>query len=196
MDPLIITDSVRYAHLFSVAVGIGASFMADSLVLARLDKPVDQHLIDRLHHYHRFVWLALGAMWISGAAMVYIRTGFDLANFSPKLFSKLAVVSMLTLNALLIGGFAMPIVERSIGRPLLGMSLHQKIGCALIGSVSSTSWLIALAMGESKILAASGWDVFSRFVPSAYLSSLLLACSVMFVLHLRLQNRPATVRAE
>lgn len=196
MDPLIITDSVRYAHLFSVAVGIGASFLADSLVLSRLDKPVDQALLDRLHHYHRLVWLALGAMWISGTAMVYIRTGFELANFSPKLFSKLAVVSMLTLNALLIGSFAMPIVERSIGRSLLDMPLRRKIGCAWVGAVSSTSWLIALAMGESKILAASGWNVFFKLVPLAYVGSLLLACTMMVVLHLRTNDRSIRIAAE
>ena len=69
MDPLILTDSVRYTHLFSVALGIGASFLADSLVLTNLTRPVEQSLLDRLHHYHRLVWLALIAMWISGAAM-------------------------------------------------------------------------------------------------------------------------------
>ena len=185
MDPLILTDSVRYTHLFSVALGIGASFLADSLVLTNLTRPVEQSLLDRLHHYHRLVWLALIAMWISGAAMVYIRTGFVLENFSPKLYSKLAVVSMLTLNALLIGRFATPVVRRNLGRTLLDMPMRRKLPFAWIAAVSSTSWLIALAMGESKVLAASGWSVFVYLVPLAYLGSLLIASLVTVSLHLR-----------
>jgi uncharacterized membrane protein len=194
MDPLIITDSVRYAHLLSVAVGIGASFLADSLVLSKITQPVEQPLLDRLHYYHRIVWIALIAMWISGGAMVYIRTGFDLASFSPKLFSKLAVVSMLTLNALVIGGIAMPLVQRNVGRSLLDLPLTRKLGCAWIGAVSSTSWLIALAMGESKVLAASGWDVFVGLVPLAYLASLLVASLGIALLHLR--GTPAVIPAQ
>jgi hypothetical protein len=185
MDPQIYIDSVRYTHLFSVAVGIGASFLADTLVISRLSAPLDQALLDRLHHYHRLVWFALIAMWISGAAMIYIRTGFDLALFSPKLYSKLAVVLMLTLNALLIGRFAMPMVEKSLGHSLLHMPLGRKLACVWIGAVSSTSWLIALAMGESKVLAASGWHVFVVMVPLAYLSSLMLALLGLTLLHLR-----------
>ena len=122
------------------------------------------------------------------------RTGFDLANFTPKLFSKLAVVSMLTLNALVIGGIAMPLVQRNIGRSLLDLPLSRQFGCACVGAVSSTSWLIALAMGESKVLAASGWNVFVELVPLAYLASLLVATLTIALLHLR--PMPAALRAQ
>jgi hypothetical protein len=188
MDPQIYIDAVRYSHLFSIAVGIGASFMADTLVLSQLREPIRPEMLDRLHHYHGIVWIALAAMWISGAAMIYVRTGFDPALFSPKLISKLAVVSMLTLNALLIGRFAVPLVTRCVGSRLLDLPLRQKFCCAGIGAVSTTSWLIALAMGESKVLAASGWSVFLLLVPLAYLTSLVIAGLAIMLLHLRGRN--------
>lgn len=188
MDPQIPIDAVRYAHLFAIALGIGASFLADSLLLSKLDQPIAQPLLDRLLHYHRLVWFALAAMWITGLALIYIRTGFDLAKFSPKLFSKLGVVSMLTLNALVIGRFAMPLVQQSLGRSLLNFPLRTKMACAWVGAVSSTSWLVALAMGESKVLAASGWRVFFVGVPLAYLTSFLVSSLGVTLLHLRARS--------
>lgn len=188
MDPQIYIDVVRYAHLFSIALGIGAAFMADSLVLSRLRKPVHPALLDQLHHCHRIVWIALAGMWISGAAIIYIRTGFDPALFSPKLITKLFVISLLTLNAILIGRFALPLVTRRLGHSLLDMPLRQQVASAAIGAVSSTSWLVALALGASKVLAESGWPVFFVLVPVAYLISLTIAGLGIMLVHFQGQN--------
>jgi hypothetical protein len=51
-------------------------------------------------------------------------------------------------------------------------------------------------MGESKILAASGWNVFFKLVPLAYLGSLMLACTMMMVLHLRANHRSIRIAVE
>lgn len=182
MDPNITVDAVRFAHLLSVAVGLGTSFLADTMVIAQMDKPVDQPLLDRLKHCHHIVIAALIPMWLTGIALIYIRTGFVIEEFSPKLFSKLAVVSILTLNAYLIGKFAMPLLERNLKRSLLDMPTPRKFVCAWVSAVSTTSWILALAMGESKVLAASGWSVFTQLVPLAYLLSVTIATLVVILL--------------
>ncbi|MCG6902817.1 MAG: hypothetical protein LJE68_09065 [Rhodobacter sp.] len=183
MNALVTTDIVRYAHLLAIALGLGASIMADLQILGRVDQRITQDLIKRLKHYHTLVWVGLFAMWATGMAMIYLRTGFEVANFSPKLFSKLAIVSMLTLNAILIGRIAMPMLERSLGLRLVDLPLRRKLSGAWVASVSSASWLLALALGESKVLAASDWSVFLRLLPLSYVASLTAATVLVFSLH-------------
>jgi hypothetical protein len=185
IDPLLATDAIRYAHIFSVAVGIGASFQADYAVLTRLNERVGAQLLEMLHLYHRIVWGALFGMWITGLALIWVRTGFDLANFTPKLFSKLAIVTLLTINAIMIGQVAMPLLGRNLDRPLMAVPLGPKIAVAIVAGVSTTSWLLALAMGVSKVLAASGWTIFLELVPLSYASSLAVSLGLILLLHRR-----------
>jgi hypothetical protein len=141
-------------------------------------------LMVTLHLCHSIVSKAVIAMWITGIIMIGIRTGFVLENFSPKLFSKLLTVSILTANAVLISRFAMPLVEDSRGRNIMWLPLKIKLQFAAIGAVSTTSWLLAMAMGVSKVLAASGPLTFVLLVPPVYGLSVMVAVATMYLLHL------------
>lgn len=184
MEMLALTDVVRFTHIFSVAVGFGAAFFADFTALSGMRKPVSRSILDTLHTSHGLVWKALIGMWITGLVMIFIRTDFALANFSPKLFSKLFTVSVLTINAFLIGHFAMPIVKKCLGAPLSSLSLRTKLTLGAIGAISSASWVMAMAMGVSKVLAKSGWDVFVELLPFGYIASVVGALVVMVWLHM------------
>jgi hypothetical protein len=184
MDPQVFVDLARYAHILSVAIGFGAAFLADFHVISRLGRPVDDDLTITLHVCHRVIWKMVVAMWATGLIMIYIRTGFVFANFSPKLISKLVTVAILTLNAGLISKVAMPLVEVNRGRSLMWMPLGSKLALAGIGAVSSASWMLAMAMGSSKVLAASGWVVFVVLMPFIYFAGIFLAVAVMYLLHL------------
>lgn len=194
MDPLIITDIARFAHLLCVAIGLGAALIADYLVLSRLSGRLDADLVRNIDRAHRLVWTALGAMWFTGALLIYLRTGFDLANFSPKLFNKLIIVTILTANAVLIGRFAMPLVALHVGKSLMWLPFRQKILLAAVASVSTTSWLLALALGVSKVLAVSGWSTFLIIIPAAYLVSVLAGISVMAILQIGFDTAPMRLK--
>jgi hypothetical protein len=184
MTSIPVTDIFRFAHILVVAIGLGAAFLADFHALFRLGRRVDDDLMTTLHACHSLVWKALMAMWITGAIMIYIRTGFVFENFSPKLISKVGTVAILTVNALLIGRFVMPMVEECRGKSLMWLPLRQKLGMALVAAISTSSWLLALAMGVSKVLATSGWLVFIATIPVVYILSATLAMVVMYLLHL------------
>jgi hypothetical protein len=124
-------------------------------------------------------------MWATGLALIYIRTGFDLAQFTPKLYSKLGVVGILTFNALLIGWVAMPMMRKSYGQAPMSLPLGRKLAGGWVASLSTASWLMALALGESKVLAASGWDVFQVIVPAGYAAAIVGSTFVVLALHLR-----------
>jgi len=179
MHNLWFSDFVRYAHILSVAVGFGTAFLADIHVLGQLKNRITPDLASTLDRYHAIVWWALAGMWISGLVLIWLRTGFVLENFTPKLFSKLFVVSLLSTNAILIGKIAMPMLRRNVGRSLPDLSLLCQIPIAMIAGVSTTSWLLALALGVSKVLAQSDRAFFIEAMPLFYLTS--LAVSVMMV---------------
>jgi hypothetical protein len=181
LDQTLMIDLARYAHIVAVAIGFGTAFLADYHLLSRLRRPVDDSFLDSLDLYHSVVWKMLLAMWITGVILIGIRTGFVLSNFSPKLISKLVTVSVLTANAALIGHFAMPVIRAARGRSILWLPRQTKLGLAIIGAISSASWLLALAMGSSKVLAASSSSVFLVLLPLVYTTAVVLALATIGV---------------
>jgi hypothetical protein len=104
---------------------------------------------------------------------------------------KIGTVSLLTINAILIGRLAMPMVEGHVGRSLINLPFSLKVRAAMIGGVSTTSWLLALALGVSKFLAASDWPVLLVIVPACYLTSLLVVTGGLTALQFRLSVQPS-----
>ncbi|MCF2906422.1 hypothetical protein L0666_15620 [Octadecabacter sp. CECT 8868] len=171
----LIDDGVRYIHLLAVAIGIGASFFADFNVFRSIRSTVDQALLDMLHICHRIVWAAIVVMWASGLALIYLRTGFVLENFSPKLFTKVLVVTVLTVNALVIGLYAVPCLEQRLGKSILDMPKSLRLPMACIAGISTLSWLFALALGSSRFLANGSAELFYTLIPFAYGSCIAVA---------------------
>ncbi len=182
MDALLLTDFARFSHILTVTIGLGGAYLADFYVFSRLNVPIESKFIETLKQYHVHVATAIFAMWVTGLLMVFIRTGFDVEKFSPKLFSKLGIVALLTVNAVLIGRIAMPILARNVGVRPLDLPFSQKIGVALMSGVSTVSWLLALAMGISKVLAASPWATFQVVVPLAYAAAILASVSAILLI--------------
>jgi hypothetical protein len=182
-DPLVLIDLARFAHILCIAVGFGAAFLADYQVARQLARPVDDRMLHALNLSHDIIWKVVIGMWVTGLILIQIRTQFVPANFTPKLVSKLIVVGILTLNSGLISHIAMPLIRRGRGQRLLDLPLGSKVTLAVIGAVSSASWLLALAMGSSKVLAASDWGVFVVLLPLAYVSAVAFAVGVMACLH-------------
>lgn len=184
MDAQVFIDAARYAHILAVAIGFGAAFLADYHVISRLGRPIDDTLTTTLNLCHSVIWKMVIAMWVTGLILIGIRTGFVLANFTPKLICKVITVAILTGNAMLISKIAVPLVEQNRGRSLMWLPLSSKLCLAGIGAISSASWMLALAMGSSKVLAASGWVVFAVLMPFIYFLGVFAAVAVMFLLHM------------
>jgi hypothetical protein len=182
-DPQLLIDLARFAHILCIAVGFGAAFLADYQVARQLARPVDDRMLHLVDLCHDVIWKVVIGMWITGLILIHIRTQFVPANFTPKLVSKLIVVGILTLNSGLISRSAMPLLRRARGQSLLGLPFGSKLTLAVIGAVSSASWLLAMAMGSSKVLAASDWTVFVILLPLGYLAAIALAVGVMAALH-------------
>ncbi|MGY3438630.1 MULTISPECIES: hypothetical protein [unclassified Marinovum] len=171
----------------SVAIGLGVAFTADFIVLSHLRSRTTPRDHATLETCHSVVTLALVGMWASGLALIYLRTGFVWAEFSPKLLVKLLVVAVLTFNAVLIGRYALPMFRTAGARGIWALGAGQRNAAVVIGGVSTASWLFALALGSSKFLATSSATVFLCLLPLVYGTAILTAISAVSLLRVRVK---------
>jgi hypothetical protein len=97
---------------------------------------------------------------------------------------------------MVIGRLALPLIESYAGRSLMWLPTPDKMLLAAIASVSSISWLLALAFGASKILAAAGWPVFVLLLPTAYGLAIAGGIGVMLICQLRFDSAPLRLRLD
>lgn len=169
-------DTIRFVHLLAVIIGFGVSFFADVMILRTLRSRVDRHTLATIALQHRIVLSALAVMWASGLTLVWLRTGFDAGQISPKVYGKLLVVTLLTLNAFVIGGFAMPLLERLEESNLLDLPLGRRLPLACIAAISGASWITALAFGVSDELAKAPAMTIENVILLTFGGVLVFAC--------------------
>lgn len=173
-----IADFVTYFHLLFVAIGLGLAVRLDILFFrGRHAKPSQVLLADTLLS-HQMISTAVVGLWGTGLGLIYLRTGFALDDFSPKLWMKLIVVTALTLNAIVIGVFAMPVLERYNDRPVLQIPIKYRLPMALSAATSVFCWFTALALGSMEILKIQPWSTLAPVFVAEYALGLLIATSV------------------
>jgi hypothetical protein len=173
-------DAVRGAHLLCLALGMGSALYLDFRTLAGLNRVIEEHDILEMRRIHHFVSAALVCLWVTGLMLIWIRTSFDISQFSPKLWCKLAVVSAMTLNAWLIGTSVMPIMEQQTGERLIDLPPRQLLPMVVIGAMSMFCWIAALALGSSKVLKTAPWHNLLMGLSLAYVGIILGGVAVFF----------------
>lgn len=134
-----------FVHVIACAIAIGFAFFADYRIVKSHGWPTrqDREIVQQVS---RFVLAALVVLWISGAGVIVLDFGHlpsltELAK-RPKLVTKLVVVSVLTVNGLLIHAYALPRL-RKLDRIAV-----------VTGGISGASWVFAAFVGVGKPLGA------------------------------------------
>ena len=92
----------------------------------------------------------------------------------PKEHRILFVVSLLTLNAVLLGRLAMPILARNVNKAYLSFSLEDKTILCVLGAVSICSWMCGLILGIFAALKMASFAfLFPLHTPNGRFSSTL-----------------------
>lgn len=172
IDLSVLNDAARAAHLIGLALGFGVAIMADLLAARSLFRPLQDHELDDLHRYHRTVALGLTLFWASGLVLLWLRTGFDPANFSPKLIAKLCVVSLLTVNAYLIGRIGLPTMLDWAGCRFGSLPLAHRLRLGALAGMSGAGWISALALGVFSMMKTFDWDILSEIIGVIYVVGL------------------------
>lgn len=120
--------------------------------------------------------LLLLALWVSGVAIIGLNMGFDWAAImaNGKVFAKVTVVAILTINGVFLHFYAFPLFEGGAA------SSRRLLICSVLGAVSSVSWLFASLFGVARIVAP--FLTYDHFM-MLYLLCLTvgLAIAVLFV---------------
>lgn len=159
MSDLLYLDFIRGVHLMCIVVGMGSALYFDLRSMHRIVQPMQQTDLDELHRIHSIVSLACVGLWVSGVLLIGIRTGFDLAAFSPKLWSKVLVVTALTLNALFLARFVIPALTRFKGMRLVDLPIPMLLPMTICAGISLSCWVLALVLGASQVLKTAQWDL-------------------------------------
>lgn len=104
---------------------------------------------------------------------------------NPKLWAKVTVVAVLTLNGLVIHALVLPGVLRDVGRPMLDGISGARTGVFLVsGAVSGVSWYMAFALGLMREL--NGTVTYGLLI-GLWIAGMVAASlgAYMFWLHLR-----------
>ncbi len=157
--PSILIDLVTFAHLAAMAAGLGAAVFTDSKLLWQISHPMKPRQIEVIEHAHAVITIALAALWITGVGLVGLKAGFDPLQWSPKLWTKLGTVSVLTCTAIVMATVALPHMKASVGKRLIDAPMPDRFLLAVCAGMSAGGWLTALMLGSSKILKTAGDEV-------------------------------------
>ena len=147
MDMLTTTarQLLLFAHTLAFAFAIVAVLREDVALLR--SRRVDA---DKLEATGRTITRLLGLLWLTGAALILLDIGLDWSALAhkPKLAAKLTVVSLLTANGLLLHWVVFPMLTKPQRSPGFASAV-----CAIVGAVSSVTWLFASFVGVARLIA-------------------------------------------
>ena len=175
-------DSVRGLHLLFLALGMGSALYLDFRTLIGLNRIVRAQDIAEIERIHRFVSFALAGLWATGLTLIWIRTSFDISQFSPKLWCKLAIVTGMTLNAMVIGSCVLPVMQAQLGQRVIDLKPRALMPLAVVASVSMFFWINALALGSSKVLKTASWEVLINWLSLTYVVVMVGGIFMVFFL--------------
>ena len=149
-DPAWIKTGLRVVHLCGLVLGVGAATLLD-LIIARfiLMRGISNEHVYVVDFSSKIVTIGLVLLWVSGIGFLVHYGFFEPAKLeNPKIWAKIAIVVVLSLNGLLVHHFVLPRIRDQVGKRLLdGLS---PFDCSLVlfaGTVSAISWYVPLILG-------------------------------------------------
>jgi hypothetical protein len=149
-DPAWIGTGLRVVHFCGLVLGVGAATLLD-LIIARfiLTRGISSEHVYVVDFSSKIVTIGLALLWISGIGFLVHYGVFEPAKLqNPKIWAKIAIVAVLSVNGLLVHYFVLPRIRNQVGKRLLdGLS---PIDCSLVllaGTVSVISWYVPLILG-------------------------------------------------
>ena len=166
-----------YGHLLATCIALGTLLQADHKLWRWRKELLDPAQRQQLAEIQTIVSLGLLFLWGSGLLLVllgYREEGVDYL-LNQKLWAKASVVTLLTLNGMLLHTVGFPLLHRA---PFVSLSGSARIRLGLLGALSMSSWLFAAFLG-----VARPWNHAMPYLHmmGAFAALLLVACAVAIV---------------
>jgi len=182
-------DLLRVAHLFCFAAGMGTGVYFDFQTLIKLKQPLTEQYVQNLTNLHPWICSAFGGLWITGMALIYVRTSFNISEFPPKLWLKIILMIFMIWNAHLINRFVIPTLKDNIGHPLISIPAMKMFIVTQIGIFSMYCWTSGLLLGASSVLKTANWELLVPLSITWYILLTVFGQLSLFLMCWRLSNR-------
>jgi hypothetical protein len=159
---------LKLLHLTGLIMGVGGAVMVDVVMLRHaVLKPVSRYALLQAHLMARVVAAGLLLLWISGATLVWVNALIDPVTLeNPRLWAKIVIVILLTLNGFAIWAVTMPRLERQFGRGYFDRTApKERLILTFISSFSTISWLSAFVIGSAQELnrVVPAWKILANY---------------------------------
>lgn len=163
-----------YGHLLATCIALGRVLQADHKLWGWRKETLSQAGLEYLDETRKIVSLALLALWTSGLLLVlqgYLNEG-DAYLLNQKLWAKVTVVALLSLNGVLLHRVGFPLLQKA---PFVALRSAGRARLALLGALSISGWLFAAFLG-----VARAWNHVLPYlhVMGTFATFSLLACCV------------------
>ncbi len=167
-------STITFIHLLGLAFGLGGALILDVLLLREFGNIIHKEQLKWITAVSRLVTWGLAMLWLSGIGFIayyYFFTPEYLYN--EKVWAKVVIVTVLTLNGYFVHRVILPALKKSMGKKMVDALRYEEMKSIIsIGAVSVVSWLFPAILGVAKTL---NFSVHISEIVSAYLSMLLLA---------------------
>lgn len=140
---------VVYVHLLATCMALGSVLLTDFRLWTWRNRKPDAVMLAQLVETQHIVTFALAALWVTGALLIGLGFWHEGAHYllNQKLWAKVSVVSLLTLNGILLHRIGFPLLQKAA----LAAQPRAKLMClGLLGALSSTGWLFAAFLGVAR----------------------------------------------
>lgn len=150
LPPVRLLTLLVAVHLVGVCFGLGGATMLDFWILRWMRWGGLPSEIARVFMFvSKVCSVGIALLWLSGLGFLAVYAAESPEKLqNPKLWAKITVVVVLTLNGLLIHSAVLPGILRDVSRPMLDGISGRRTGVFLVsGAVSGVSWYTAFALG-------------------------------------------------
>lgn len=138
-------------HILGVALGLGIATGMDFLLMRNVlrNSVLTETHLQSMVLLSRFVSAALVMLWLSGVGFLLcysVSTPEKLLN--PKIWSKLSIVFILTVNGFAIHHYILPTLRQCVGKTLLAALPYKTLAFFFMsGAISFVSWYFPFLYG-------------------------------------------------
>ena len=142
-------------HLVGLAFGVGGALTLDIIAFRYfyLDRITHEKLV-LFNFIARLVTTGLFVLWVTGLAFLWIYWQYEpqlLGN--PKVWAKVVIVLVLTINGWFLHHKVFPILDRNLGKQLFHrVTVDEKAMMFTFSSISIISWGFPLVLGIARSL--------------------------------------------
>lgn len=182
---------VVYAHLLATCIALGSILQADHCLWQSRHRQPTPSMLSQLKATQRVVSLALIALWLTGALLIGLGYMHDGNRYllNQKLWGKVSVVGLLTLNGVLLHRMGFPLLQRTA---FAAMPWGDQIRLGLLGALSATGWLFAAFLG-----IARHWNHVAPYhlIMSVFAAVLLTATLTVLIVVIGLRRKRSNSRS-